>query len=140
MSPRLARRTGGLAELGADEVLSELEPEGSMYEVIVDGVGGPMLGAAMRAGRAGRHDRQLRGSTIPEPVSYPTRELFARAPGAKLYGLYVFSRARPAPAAAVLICGGWPIWLRPASSTRRSTWSTPGPRPAARSGRCSTAA
>jgi NADPH:quinone reductase len=30
-------------------------------------------------------------STVPEPVSYPTRELFSRAPGARVYGLYVFS-------------------------------------------------
>jgi NADPH:quinone reductase-like Zn-dependent oxidoreductase len=30
-------------------------------------------------------------ATVPEPVSYTTRELFSRAPGARLYGLYVFS-------------------------------------------------
>ncbi|MBV9336943.1 MAG: zinc-binding dehydrogenase [Solirubrobacterales bacterium] len=30
-------------------------------------------------------------STVPEPVSYPARELFARAPGARLYGFYIFS-------------------------------------------------
>jgi len=30
-------------------------------------------------------------STIPEPVSYPARELFARAPRARVYGLYVFA-------------------------------------------------
>jgi NADPH:quinone reductase-like Zn-dependent oxidoreductase len=30
-------------------------------------------------------------STVTEPVSYPTRALFGRAPGARLYGLYVFS-------------------------------------------------
>jgi NADPH:quinone reductase-like Zn-dependent oxidoreductase len=29
-------------------------------------------------------------ATVPEPVSYPTRELFSRAPGARLYGLYIF--------------------------------------------------
>lgn len=29
-------------------------------------------------------------STTTEPVSYPTRELFGRAPGASLYGLYIF--------------------------------------------------
>jgi NADPH:quinone reductase-like Zn-dependent oxidoreductase len=28
---------------------------------------------------------------VPEPVSYPTRELFSRAPGARLIGLYIFS-------------------------------------------------
>jgi NADPH:quinone reductase-like Zn-dependent oxidoreductase len=29
-------------------------------------------------------------ATVTEPVSYPTRELFSRAPGARLYGLYIF--------------------------------------------------
>ena len=30
-------------------------------------------------------------STVTDPVSYPTRKLFARAPGARLYGLYIFA-------------------------------------------------
>jgi NADPH:quinone reductase len=30
-------------------------------------------------------------STVPEPVSYPSRTLFARAPGASIHGLYIFS-------------------------------------------------
>ena len=30
-------------------------------------------------------------STLTDPVAYPTRELFARAPGARLYGLYIFA-------------------------------------------------
>ena len=86
----VARRTEGLAELGADEVISVLEPEGSTYEVIVDGVGGPMLGAAI--GRIASAGTIISfASTMTEPVSYPSRTLFARAPGAKLYGLYVFS-------------------------------------------------
>jgi NADPH:quinone reductase len=29
-------------------------------------------------------------STVPEPVSYPSREFFARAPRARLYAFYVF--------------------------------------------------
>jgi NADPH:quinone reductase-like Zn-dependent oxidoreductase len=28
---------------------------------------------------------------VPDPVSFPTRELFARAPGARLSGLYIFA-------------------------------------------------
>jgi NADPH:quinone reductase len=31
------------------------------------------------------------GATVTEQVSYPTRELFGRAPGARLYGLYIFT-------------------------------------------------
>jgi hypothetical protein len=28
---------------------------------------------------------------VTDPVSYPTRDLFARAPSARLYGLYIFA-------------------------------------------------
>lgn len=86
----LARRTQGLAQLGADEVISVLEPEGPTYEVIIEGVGGPILGAAI--GRVAPAGTVVSfAATTPEPVSYPTRTLFGRAPRAKLYGLYVFS-------------------------------------------------
>ncbi len=86
----LARRTEGLARLGADEVVSELEPEGSSYEVIIDAVGGPILGAAL--GRVAPGGTVVNfAATSDEPVSYPTRTLFGRAPGARLYGLYLFA-------------------------------------------------
>lgn len=85
----VARRTGGLAELGADEVLGELAGEGPDYDVIVDGIGGSVLGAAIgRVAPAGTIVSFA--STTDEPVSYPTRSLFGRAPSAKLYGLYIF--------------------------------------------------
>ena len=89
----IARRAEGLAELGADELYPELEPEGPDFEVILDAIGGSVLGTAL-------HRVAPRGivisfaSTIAEPVSYSARELFARAPGARLYGLYIFSELR----------------------------------------------
>jgi NADPH2:quinone reductase len=86
----VARRTSGLAELGADEVLSELELGGEDFEVVIDAVGGPMLGLALQ--RVAPSGTVVSfASTVAEPVSFPTRELFSRAPGARLYGLYVFS-------------------------------------------------
>lgn len=41
----LARRTAGRSELGADEIIETLEPEGPTFEVIIDAVGGATLGA-----------------------------------------------------------------------------------------------
>ena len=86
----IATRTEGLIELGADEVLPELEPHGPTFDVIVDAVGGPTLGAALsRVAPLGKVVNFA--ATSPEPVSFPTRELFRRAPGAFLYGLYIFA-------------------------------------------------
>ena len=86
----LARRTGGLRELGADEVIEEIDLGGPTYELIVDAIGGGILGAAI--GRVAPGGTVVSfASTVPEPVSYPARELFARAPRAKLYGLYIFA-------------------------------------------------
>jgi NADPH:quinone reductase-like Zn-dependent oxidoreductase len=86
----IARRTEGLAELGADTVEQELTVAGPLFEVILDAVGGPVLGTALRRVAPGGTVVNF-AATTPEPVSYPTRELFSRAPGAKLYGLYIFA-------------------------------------------------
>jgi NADPH:quinone reductase len=86
----IARRTEGLTELGADEVKSEIDLDGPVYEAIIDGVGGPVLGQAIQRIAPGGTIVSF-ASTIPEPVSYPARELFARAPGARLYGFYLFA-------------------------------------------------
>jgi NADPH:quinone reductase-like Zn-dependent oxidoreductase len=86
----LARRTEGLTELGVDEVISSLEPEGPVFDAIIDAVGGPVLGAAI--GRIKSFGTVVSfAATTDEPVSYPTRTLFGRAPGAKIYGLMVFN-------------------------------------------------
>lgn len=86
----MARRTEGLRELGADELIGEIDLEGPTYEVILDAVGGPVLGAAIQRVTP-RGIVVSFASTAPEPVSYPARELFSRAPGARVYGLYVFA-------------------------------------------------
>ncbi len=86
----VARRTDGLRELGAAEVCSELTPEGDSFDVILDAIGGPVLGTALRRVAPGGLVVSF-ASTLTEPVSYPTRELFARAPGARLYGLFIFA-------------------------------------------------
>jgi len=96
----VARRTEGLRELGADEVASELETEGPNHDVILDAVGGPVLGACLQR-VAPRGTVVSFASTLTEPVSYPTRQLFSRAPGARLYGLYIFAELEHTRSAAV---------------------------------------
>ncbi|MFL5862541.1 MAG: zinc-binding dehydrogenase [Solirubrobacteraceae bacterium] len=87
------RRAEGLAELGADEVAPELTGEGETFDVVVDAIGGPVLGAAIQR-VAPRGTIVSFAATVPEPVSYPTRELFSRAPGAQVHGLYIFDELR----------------------------------------------
>jgi NADPH:quinone reductase-like Zn-dependent oxidoreductase len=95
----IARRADGLLELGADEVLPELSSDGDTFDVIVDAIGGPVLGAALQR-VASRGTVISFGATLTEPVSYPTRELFSRAPGAQLHGLYIFEELRHTRTAA----------------------------------------
>ena len=86
----IARRTGGLKELGADELAAEIDLAGPLYDAVIDGVGGPVLGSAIQRVAPGGTIVSF-ASTVTDPVSYPSRELFARAPGARVYGFYVFA-------------------------------------------------
>ena len=50
----VARRSEGLAELGADEVVPELSASGDTFDVILDAIGGPGAGGgALSASRRG---------------------------------------------------------------------------------------
>jgi NADPH2:quinone reductase len=79
-----------LRALGADEVVTEMSGE---YRTIIDGVGGPVLGQALSHVTPSGTVVSF-ASTVTEPVSFPTRELFGRAPGARLYGLLIFPELR----------------------------------------------
>jgi NADPH:quinone reductase-like Zn-dependent oxidoreductase len=96
----VARRTEGLKALGADAVHDALAPAGEDFAVVLDAIGGPVLGAALQRVAPGGLVVSF-ASTVTAPVSYPTRDLFARAPGARLYGLFIFAElehTRSAPA------------------------------------------
>jgi NADPH:quinone reductase len=87
---RNAERAEGLTELGADEVVHEIETEGGdRFDVVVEGVGGASLSAAIRRVAP-------RGSVVSfarsdeQDVTFPTAALFRDAPGACVRGLYVF--------------------------------------------------
>jgi NADPH2:quinone reductase len=131
----VARRGEGLVELGARQVQAELTADGGDVEVILDGVGGPVLGTALRRVAPGGIVVSY-AATLADPVSYPTRELFARAPGCtgSTSSLSWITRAPPRPTSAA-----WPRWWRTAVWTRRSTGSRAGSEPARRSRRCSIA-
>src|ERR1019366_1148993 len=92
-SPERAR---GLVELGADAVVGELEPQGPEFDAIVEGVGGATLGAAVqRVARLGAIVSFA--SSDPDPVEFPTRSFFGRAPGARLHGFYLFGMLEREP-------------------------------------------
>jgi NADPH2:quinone reductase len=93
----VARRQDGLRELGADEVAPEIP--GTDYDLVIDAVGGSVLGTAIQRVALGGLVVSF-ASTVDEPVSYPARELFSRAPGARLYGLYVFAELEHTRSAA----------------------------------------
>jgi NADPH2:quinone reductase len=86
-----AERARGLSELGADEILPELEPTGEEFDAIVEAVGGATLGAALQRVAAGGTIVSFAASNPAEPTTFPTRALFGRAPGARLYGLLLFA-------------------------------------------------
>jgi NADPH2:quinone reductase len=88
----LARRQEGLRELGADEVVDSV-PEGAEYDIVLDGVGGPILGAAVGA-LASSGTIVSYAATVPEPVEFPGRALYGRAPDAKIVGFLVFRSVR----------------------------------------------
>jgi NADPH:quinone reductase len=86
-SPERAR---GLEALGADEIVHELDPEGSpRFDVVVEGVGGRSLAAAIR--RVAPRGKVVSFASSDEAdVVFPTSALFRDASGASVYGLYVF--------------------------------------------------
>ncbi len=98
---RDARRAEVLRGLGADEVVTELDGE---WDVVVEGVGGPVLGQAIRHVAPGGTIVSF-ASTAGGDTSFPTRELFGRAPGAGVRGLLVFPELRRTPGGGTELLG-----------------------------------
>jgi NADPH2:quinone reductase len=70
-------------------VIHDLQPEGTKFDVIVEGVGGISLGAALQ--RVAMDGIVVSfASSDPTPTQFPARAFFVGASGARLYGLYVF--------------------------------------------------
>ena len=60
---------------------------GALFDVVIDAIGGPSSGRPYSACDPG--DVVNFASTVTEPVSFPTRELFGRAPGPRLRALHL---------------------------------------------------
>jgi NADPH:quinone reductase-like Zn-dependent oxidoreductase len=90
---RDAAQAAHLLGLGAHEVVTELDGE---WDVVVEGVGGALLGQAIRHVAPGGTVISF-ASTTGEETAFPTRELFGRAPGASVRGLLVFPELRRTP-------------------------------------------
>ena len=85
---RSAERGEGLRELGADELITELEPEGEPFDLLLESVGGASLAAALTR-VAPQGTVVAFGASSPEPTTFDVSSFYGRG-GPKLYGLRVF--------------------------------------------------
>ena len=83
-----SERAEGLAQIGADEVTSELSAEGEPFEVILESVGGASLAAAL-ARVAPWGTIVTFGNSSSEQTTFDVSPFYA-LPGARLVGLRVF--------------------------------------------------
>jgi NADPH:quinone reductase-like Zn-dependent oxidoreductase len=83
-------RAAGVRELGADEVISELTPDGETFDVIIEGVGGETLAAALQRVAPFGTVVSFAATDPGDHVDFPTRSFFGRAPGARLHGMMMF--------------------------------------------------
>jgi NADPH:quinone reductase len=96
----VARRTGGLRELGAHEVADRLDADGEPFDAVLEAVGGEVLATAVKR-LAPRGTLVSFAATVDEPAPLHPRDLFRGAKGGRLYGLLVFDElARSANAVA----------------------------------------
>jgi NADPH:quinone reductase len=81
-------RGAGLKALGADELITELTPEGEQFDLILESVGGASLAAALS--RVGWRGTVVAfGASSPEPTTFDISGFYNRG-GPTLYGLRVF--------------------------------------------------
>lgn len=83
-----AERAQGLAELGTDEVIGELTPDGERFDAILESVGGPSLAAAL-ARVAPWGTVVSFGNSSGAETTFDVSTFYGRS-GARLYGLRVF--------------------------------------------------
>ena len=82
-------RGEGLTELGADDLIERIDPEGERYDVILESVGGATLAAAL-ARVAPSGIVVTFGNSSGEPTSFDVSSFYPQS-GARLFGLRVFN-------------------------------------------------
>ena len=81
-------RAEGLAELGADELIFELDPDGPRYDIVIESVGGSTLAAAMT--RLEQWGIVVNfGISSGKPTTFDASAFYPQV-GVRLYGLRVF--------------------------------------------------
>ncbi len=81
-------RAEGLVELGADELIFELDPDGPRYDIVIESVGGSTLAAAMT--RLEQWGIVVNfGISSGEPTTFDASAFYPQV-GVRLYGLRVF--------------------------------------------------
>jgi NADPH2:quinone reductase len=86
---RNPERARGLEDLGADDIVHDVAPEGDRFDLVIEGVGGETLSHAIRrVAPCGTVVSFARSDE--QDVTFPTSALFREAPGAAVVGLYVF--------------------------------------------------
>ena len=74
---RNAERGEGLRELGADELITELEPEGEPFDLLLESVGGASLAAALTR-VAPQGTVVAFGASSPEPTTFDVSSFYGR--------------------------------------------------------------
>jgi len=85
---RNAERGAGLRDIGADELITELEPDGEPFDLLLESVGGASLAAALT--RVAPDGTVVAfGASSPEPTTFDVSRFYNRG-APRLYGLRVF--------------------------------------------------
>jgi NADPH2:quinone reductase len=85
---RSAERGAGLRDLGADELLTELEPEGEPFDLLLESAGGASLAAAFT--RVARNGTVVSfGNSSGEPTTFDVSGFYNRG-APRVYGLRVW--------------------------------------------------
>jgi NADPH2:quinone reductase len=83
-------RAEGLPELGADELITTFDDSTEdRWDVILDGVGGASLGAALTHLNPGGITISF-GASTPEPASFDVPGFYRLQPGARVYAFMIF--------------------------------------------------